>query len=98
MVEQAQRREARFIFDNQSHLASVKKMLTDLNWATLIHSRKEQKAVMLYKIVHHQVDILVSNYLTPLLPHLISPEAIIKDFRSHHPQSMYTYIHSFPLQ
>ena len=41
-------------------------MLTDLNWATLTHSRKEQKAVMLYKIVHHLVDIPASNYITPI--------------------------------
>ena len=65
IVEQVQRRAARFIFNNNSHLASVSEMLTDLNWATLTHSRKEQKAVMLYKIVHHLVDIPASNYLTP---------------------------------
>ena len=64
MVEQVQRRAARFIFNNYSCLASVNEMLTDLNWATLTHSRKEQKAVMLYKIVHHLVDIPASNYLT----------------------------------
>ena len=50
MVEQVQRRAARFIFSNYSRLASVSKILTDLNWATLTHNRKEQKAVMLYKI------------------------------------------------
>ena len=58
MVEQVQRHAARFIFNNYSHLASVIEMLTDLNWATLTHSRKEQKTVMLYKIVHH----LASRY------------------------------------
>ena len=65
MVEQVQRRAARFIFNNYSSLASISEMLTDLKWATLTHSRKEQKAVMLYKIVHHLVDIPASNYLTP---------------------------------
>ena len=65
MVKQVQRRAARFIFNNYSRLASISEMLTDLNWATLTHSRKEQKAVMLYKIVHHLVDIPASNYLTP---------------------------------
>ena len=58
MVEQVQRHAARFIFNNYSHLASVIEMLTDLNWATLTHSRKEQKTVMLYNIVHH----LASRY------------------------------------
>ena len=65
MVEQVQRHAARFIFNNYSRLAGVSEMLTDLNWATLTHSRKEQKAVMLYKIVHHLVDIPASNYLIP---------------------------------
>ena len=65
MVEQVQRCAARFIFNNYFRLASVNEMLTDLNWATLSHSRKEQKAVMLYKIVHHLVDIPASNYVTP---------------------------------
>ena len=50
MVEQVQRRAARFIFNNYFCLASVSEILTDLNWATLTHNRKEQKAVMLYKI------------------------------------------------
>ena len=53
MVEQVQSRAARFIFNNYSRLASISEMLTDFNWATLTHSRKEQKAVMLYKILHH---------------------------------------------
>ena len=61
-VEQVQRRAARFVFNNYSYLASISEMLIDLNWATLTHSRREQKAVMLYKIVHHLVDIPASNY------------------------------------
>ena len=65
MVEQVQRHAARFIFNNYSHLASANKMLTHLNWATLTNNRKEQKVVMLYKIVYKLVDITVSNYLTP---------------------------------
>ena len=65
-VEQVQRCAARFIFNNYSYLASISEMLIDLNWATLTHSRREQKAVMLYKIVHHLVDIPASNYLIPI--------------------------------
>ena len=93
---EVQRCAAKFISNNYSRLTSVNKMLIDFNWATLTHSRKEQKAVMLHKIVHHLVDsrpVIISHQV----PHLISPEAIIKDFCSHHPQSMHTYIHFFPL-
>ena len=95
MVEQVQRRTARFIFNNYSHLASVSEMLTDLNWATLTHSRKEQKAVMLYKIVHHLVDIPASNYLTPTTTSDIT--------RGHHKRflqpsaTVNTYLYSFSL-
>ena len=66
VVEQVQRHAAKFISNNYSCLASINKMLTDIKWATLTHSRKEQKAVMLYKIVYHLVDIPASNYLTPI--------------------------------
>ena len=93
MVEQVQRREARLIFNNYSRLASVSEMLTDLNWATLTHNRKEQKAVMLYKIVHLLVDIPASNYLTPTTTSGIT--------RGHHKRflqpssTVNAYLHSF---
>ena len=93
MVEQVQRRAARFIFNNYSRLASVSEMLTDLNWATLTHSRKEQKVVMLYKIVHHLVDNPASKYLTPITTSNIT--------RGHHKRflqpssTVNAYLHSF---
>ena len=43
MVEQVQRRAARFIFNNYSRLASVSEMLTDLSWATLTHIVEKNK-------------------------------------------------------
>ena len=84
-----------FLIINYSRLASVSEMLTDLNWATLTHSRKEQKAVMLYKIVHHLVDIPASNYLTPTTTSDIT--------RGHHKRflqpsctlAVNAYLHSF---
>ena len=79
-VEQVQRRAVRFIFNNYSYLASVSEMLIDLNWATLAHYRKEQKAMLLHKIVHHLVDIPSNNYLIYQLLHLISPEVTMKIF------------------
>ena len=44
MVKQAQRHVARFISNNYSRLASVNKMLTDLNWATqhVVEKNKKQ--------------------------------------------------------
>ena len=40
-------------------------MLTNLNWSTLGHCRAEQKAVMMFKIVNHLIDIPASSYLSP---------------------------------
>ena len=41
MVEQVQRRAARFIFNNYSRLASVSEMLTDLNWHIVEKNKKQ---------------------------------------------------------
>ena len=38
-------------------------MLSNLNWPSLAHCRQEQKAVMMYKIVNHLIDIPASSYL-----------------------------------
>ena len=89
---QLYRRAARFIFNYYSCLASINKMLTENNWATLTHNRK-QKAGMLYKIVYQLVDIPASNYLTP---------STISDItRGHHkrflqpPSTVNAYLYSF---
>ena len=66
-------------------------MLIDLNWATLAHYRKEQKAMMLHKIVHHLVDIPSNNYLIPTATSDIT-RGHHENFCSHNPQSTHTYI------
>ena len=39
-------------------------MLTDLNWPTLAKCRKEQKAVIIFKIINGLVDIPANTYLS----------------------------------
>jgi len=42
-------------------------MLTNLDWPTLTHCRAQQKAIMMFKIVYHLIDIPASSYLSPAL-------------------------------
>ena len=51
-------------------------MLRCLKWPTLAQGRNERKLIMMFKIVHHLVDIHASSYLTPA--------ATIQYTRGHH--------------
>ena len=66
MIERTQRQAARFVTSNYSRYASVTQMLTDLNWPTLARCRDELKAIMMFKIINHLVDIPVNPFLTPI--------------------------------
>ena len=46
--------------------ASVTQMLADINWPTLARCRDELKAIMMFKIINHLVDIPVNPFLTPI--------------------------------
>ena len=66
MIERTQRQAARFVTSNYSRYASVTQMLTDLNWPTLARCRDGLKAIMMFKIINHLVDIPVNPFLTPI--------------------------------
>ena len=66
MIERTQRQAARFVTSNYSRYASVTQMLTDLNWPTLARCRDELKAIMMFKIINHLVDIPVNPFLTSI--------------------------------
>ena len=40
-------------------------MLTSLNWPTLAQCRQQERAIMIFKIIHNVMDIPVNSYLTP---------------------------------
>jgi len=62
--ERSQRQAARFVLNNFSTYASVSQMLTNLNWLTIAHCRAQQKAIMMFKIVNHLINIPASSYLS----------------------------------
>ena len=64
-LEAVQRRSARFAMGDHSRYSSVTAMLKELRWTTLVERRTRFKAVMLYRIVNHQVAIRTEDYLIP---------------------------------
>ena len=93
MIERSQRQAARFVMNNFSPYASVTQMLTSLNWPTLAQCRQQERAIMLFKIIHNLVDIPVNSYLTPV--------PMTHDTRGHNMRFMQpmtrtdSYLHSF---
>ena len=65
-VESVQRRSARFVTNNYSSYTSVTNLLTNLGWKPLTNRRNELKLAMLFKIIHHLVDVNADNLLIPL--------------------------------
>jgi len=57
------RRAARFVTNIYSRYASVTEMLSSLEWPKLSRCRNEQKAIMLFKIINHHVDINATDFL-----------------------------------
>ena len=93
MIERSQRQAARFVMNNFSLYASVTQMLISLNWPTLAQCRQQERAIMLFKIIHNLVDIPVNSYLTPV--------PMTHDTRGHNMRFMQpmtrtdSYLHSF---
>ena len=92
-IERSQRQTARFVMNNFSSYASVTQMLTSLNWRTLAQCRLQERAIMLFKIIHILVDIPANSYLTPI--------PMAHDTRGHNMRFMQpmtrtdSYLHSF---
>ena len=76
MIKRSQRQAARFVMNNFSSYTSVTQMLTSLNWPTLAQCRQQERAIMMFKIIHNLVDIPANSYLTPV-PMTLILEAII---------------------
>ena len=66
-LESVQRRSARFVFNDYSPYNSVSNMLTNLGWSPLADRRNEHRLIMLFKIIHHIVDIN-ADVLLPACP------------------------------
>ena len=56
-IENVQRRAARFIYSDYKRTSSVTAMMNELGWKPLNERRKEQRLVLLFKIVNDLVAI-----------------------------------------
>ena len=65
-IEKVQRRAARFVSNDYRRTSSVTEMISTLGWDTLQKRRDLARLSMMYRIVHHLVDIPVEPYLTTL--------------------------------
>ena len=93
LIERSQRQAAKFVMNNFSSYASVTQMLTSLNLPTLAQCRRQERAIMLFKIIHNLVDIPANSYITPV--------PMTHDTRGHNIKFMQpmtrtdSYLHSF---
>ena len=60
-IENIQRRAARFIYSDYKRTSSVTAMMNELGWKPLNERRKEQRLVLLFKIVNDLVAIPAEN-------------------------------------
>ena len=67
VIEKNQRQAARFVIDNFSTYASVRQMLADLNWPTLVLMQKRTKAVI---FLSGLVDVSANTPVSMLLEFL----------------------------
>jgi hypothetical protein len=63
LIEEVQRRAARFATGDYQRRSSVTFMLQQLQWQTLHCRRKTAQVIMMYRIVYHLVDIPAAEHL-----------------------------------
>ena len=64
-IEAVQRREARYVVNNERNRSSVSNMLQRLKWRPLANRRKDARLMMMYKIDRELVSITKENRLIP---------------------------------
>ena len=64
-IEMVQGRAVRFVSNDYRRTSSVTEMISTLGWDTLQKRMDLARLSMMYRIVHHLVDIPVEPYLTP---------------------------------
>ena len=63
LLENVQRRSARFVCQNHDPYASVSSMLQDLHWLALKDRRRDIRLALFYQIVKGKVEIPAEDYL-----------------------------------
>ena len=64
-VEKINHRAARFVTSNYYHTSSVSSMIDQLEWQDLETQRQNFRLCMLFKIIHNQACIPLSNITSP---------------------------------
>ena len=62
-IEKVQRRAARFVTGRYHNTSSVSSMIDHLNWESLEQRCQKARVIMLYKIIHNEVNINPQSYL-----------------------------------
>lgn len=63
-LEMVQRRYARYTSRDYGRTSSVTAMLKNLGWEPLVERRAKARITMMYRMVHHLVDIPASDHIT----------------------------------
>jgi hypothetical protein len=64
-LEYIQRRAARFVKNDYRRDSSVTAMLQDLKWQPLADRRRDQRSILLYKIINGLVAIPADQHIQP---------------------------------
>ena len=64
-LESIQRRAARFVFNDHSRKSSVTEMMQKLDWKPLADRRREQRLIMMYRIINGLIAIPAETHITP---------------------------------
>jgi len=67
LVESAQRKAARFDYNDFSTYSSATSMLTQLDWQSLEERRTNAIIIMFYKVINNLISIDFSHDLKPVL-------------------------------
>ena len=61
LLEQVQRRAARFVSNDYRYRSSVTSMLQELGWQDLASRRRDIRLALFYKVIHHLVAVPIDD-------------------------------------
>jgi len=64
-LESIQRRAARFVYNDYGRKTSVTELMKKLDWKPLSERRREQRLILMYKIVNDLIAIPAETHITP---------------------------------
>ena len=89
-----QRRASRFVSNDYYRTSSVTEMISNIGWDSLQRRKNLARLSMMYRTVHHLVDVPVEQYLTPSISRTRGRDSLFFQLWT----SITTYQHSFFLR